>query len=206
MSKKTRTSTARKVVGSLGVIGTAAAVAGLGTFGTFTDSTAPVSTQVQSGTVSIDLAQGPIAIPASTTGFVPGDTMSRLVTLRNDGGSALSSVTLSVTPSKSNVLTTDKTNGLQLSLQACSGTWTQGGAPNAPTYTCTNGTTRNLVAPGGVARTNEALVTPASLNPGGADQLVFTISLPTSANNNFQGLDTQLSLVFEGTQRNGTAR
>ncbi|MCW2532971.1 MAG: Camelysin metallo-endopeptidase, partial [Blastococcus sp.] len=30
-------STARKVVGSLGVIGAAAAVAGMGTFGTFTD-------------------------------------------------------------------------------------------------------------------------------------------------------------------------
>ena len=45
-----KSSTARKVVGSLGVIGAAAAVAGMGTFGTFTDSTTPVTTTVASGT------------------------------------------------------------------------------------------------------------------------------------------------------------
>src|SRR5215213_111499 len=57
--------TARKVVGSLAVLGTAAAVAGLGTYGNFTDSTTPMNTTVASGTLSIDLTQpaGAYAIP-----------------------------------------------------------------------------------------------------------------------------------------------
>src|SRR3954447_21973758 len=93
----TKSTTARKVVGSLGVLGAAAAVAGIGTFGGFTDSTPPVSTTISSGTLSIDLTQPSVAIPASTVGFVPGDSLTRAVNLVNDGNSALGSVTLSST-------------------------------------------------------------------------------------------------------------
>jgi hypothetical protein len=46
----------------------------------------------------------------------------------------------------------------------------------------------------------------ASLNPGGTDYLTFSISLPTSADNTFQGKSAALSLTFTGTQRTGTAR
>ena len=96
MSTKTRRSNTRKVVGSLAIAGTAAAVAGLGTFGTFTDSTTPVATTVQTGTLDINLAQpsGAYAIPVTTTNFVPGDSITRAVNLSNDGSTALSSVTL----------------------------------------------------------------------------------------------------------------
>src|SRR6185437_12946317 len=99
MSTKTRRSNTRKVVGSLAIAGTAAAVAGLGTFGTFTDSTAPLNTSVNSGTVDINLAQpsGAFAVPVTTTGFVPGDSLTRAVDLSNTGDSALASVTLTST-------------------------------------------------------------------------------------------------------------
>ncbi|MGY1706148.1 TasA family protein [Geodermatophilus sp. SYSU D00697] len=203
MSSKARTTTARKVVGSLGVIGAAAAVAGLGTFGTFTDSTTPVSTQVTSGTVDIDLAQPAAAIPAATTGFLPGDSMSRTVTLSNTGTAPLSSVTLGVTSSTDTVLTKDTVRGLQLSLKSCSVAWTQGGAASAPTYTC-SGTERSLGS--GPVVNNRTLDNPASLNPGGVDHLVFTISLPDAADNAFAGKDTTLGLTFTGVQRTGTAR
>src|SRR5688572_7928698 len=89
-------STARKIIGSLGVIGTAAAVAGLGTFGTFTDSTS-VDTTIQTGTLSIDLgAPGGVrhTIPVSTAGFLPGDSLTRAINLENDGTVGLSSVHL----------------------------------------------------------------------------------------------------------------
>src|SRR5688572_33036454 len=88
--------TTRKIVGSLAILGTAAAVAGLGTYGNFTDSTTPLNTSVDTGTMSINLTQpgGAVAIPVSTTGFVPGDSMSRAVNLVNDGGTALGSVSL----------------------------------------------------------------------------------------------------------------
>lgn len=199
-------STTRKVVGSLAVLGTAAAVAGLGTYGNFTDSTTPISTTIDTGTLSINLAQptGAVAIPVTTTGFVPGDTLSRSVDLTNDGAAALGSVHLASTlTSPANVLTTDAINGLQLSVKACSVAWTQGGTSTAPTYTC-SGTERTIMA--GPAVSNTQLTDPASLAVGGVDRLVFTLSLPASADNTFQGKSASLNLTFTGVQRAGTAR
>ena len=196
-------STARKVVGSLGVIGAAAAVAGMGTFGSFTDSTTPVATTIQSGTLSIDVSQQGFGVPVTTTGFVPGDSMTRAVNLVNDGSSALGTVNFASTATAGSILTTDTVNGLQLSLKSCSVPWTQGGSASAPTYAC-SGTTQTLV--NGPAATSAALANPASLTAGNTDYLVFSISLPTSADNTFQGKTASLSLSFTGVQRSGTAR
>ena len=207
MSTKTRRSNTRKVVGSLAIAGTAAAVAGLGTFGTFTDSTTPVATTVQTGTLDINLAQpsGAYAIPVTTTNFVPGDSITRSVNLSNDGSTALSSVTLaSVSTGASNALTTDSVNGLQLSLKACSVAWTQGGTASAPSYTC-SGTTTTMYS-GPAAAGNVTLSNPASLNPTGVDNLVFSVSLPTTADNTFQNKSASLSITFTGTQRAAAAK
>jgi hypothetical protein len=206
MTSKTRiatSSTARKVVGSLGVLGAAAAVAGMGTFGNFTDSTTPVNTTIQSGTLSIDLSQQGAAVPVTTTGFLPGDSMTRAVNLVNDGNSPLGTVTLSSAPTASSVLTTDTTNGLQLTVKKCSVAWTQGGTAQAPTYSCAG--TETLVGSGPVVN-NMTINGAAALNVGGTDHLTFSISLPTSADNTFQGKSASLSLTFTGTQRTGTAR
>jgi hypothetical protein len=206
MTSKTRiatSSTARKVVGSLGVLGTAAAVAGLGTFGGFTDSTTPVATTIQSGTLSIDLSQVGAAVPVSTTGFLPGDSITRAVNLVNDGNAPLGSVTLSSAATASSILTTDLANGLQLTVKKCSVAWTQGGTAQAPTYTCAG--TETLVG-SGPAVNNFAINGAAALNPGGTDHLTFSIALPTTADNTFQGKSASLSLTFTGTQRTGLAR
>ena len=206
MTSKTRianSSTARKVVGSLGVLGTAAAVAGLGTFGNFTDSTTPVATTIQSGTLSIDLSQQGAAVPVSTTGFLPGDSITRAVNLVNDGNSPLGSVTLDSAATASSILTTDTANGLQLTVKKCSVAWTQGGTTQAPTYTCAG--TETLIGSGPVV-SNFAINGAAALNAGGTDHVTFSISLPASADNSFQGKTASLSLVFTGTQRTGLAR
>ena len=194
---------ARKVVGSLGVIGAAAAVAGMGTFGTFTDSSTPVATTIQSGTLSIDVTQQGYSVPVTTSNFVPGDSMTRAVNLINDGSSALGSVSLSSTVTTPSILTTDMTNGLQLAVKSCSVAWTQGGTAQAPTYTC-SATERTLVA--GPAVGNYSLNNPASLVAGATDYLTFAISLPAAADNSFQGKSAALSLTFTGTQRTGSAR
>ena len=199
-------STTRKVVGSLAILGTAAAVAGLGTYGNFTDSTTPMNTTVDTGSLSINLTQpgGAVAIPVSTAGFVPGDSMSRAVNLVNDGVANLGAVNVTSTlTSPANILTTDATNGLQLSVRGCTVAWTQGGTPTAPTYTCA-GTERTVLS--GPAVNNAALASPNSLTAGGVDNLVFTISLPASADNAFQNKSASLSLTFTGVQRAGTAR
>ena len=195
--------TARKVVGSLGVLGAAAAVAGLGTFGTFTDSSTPIAATIASGTLSIDVTQQGYAVPVTTSNFVPGDSLTRAVNLINDGSSPLGSVTLNSTVQTPSILTTDATNGLQLAVKSCSVAWTQGGTAQAPTYTC-SGTERVLAS--GPAVSNYTLSNPASLVAGQTDYLTFQISLPTSADNTFQGKSAALSLTFTGTQRTGTAR
>src|SRR5688572_29368080 len=185
-------STTRKVVGSLAILGTAAAVAGLGTYGNFTDSTTPMNTTVDTGSLSINLTQpgGVVAIPVSTTGFVPGDSMSRAVNLVNDGVSNLGAVNVASTlTSPANILTTDTINGLQLSVKGCSVAWTQGGTPTAPTYSC-SGTERSIVS--GPAATSATLANPASLAAGGVDNLVFTIALPATADNTFQNKSASL--------------
>jgi hypothetical protein len=204
MSKLANISTTKKVVGSLAIAGTAAAVAGLGTFGTFTDSTAPLNTTVATGTVDINLAvpSGGVAIPVTTSGFVPGDSITRAVDLSNNGSSALSGVTLSSTATAGSILTTDTTNGLQLAVKSCSVAWTQGGTVSAPTYTC-SGTQATLVNAPVVS--NSVLSGLASVNPAGVDHLIFSISLPASADNTFQGKSASLSLTFTGTQATGSA-
>ena len=206
MASKNRianSSTARKVVGSLGVLGTAAAVAGMGTFGNFTDSTTPVATTIQSGTLSIDLSQPGYAVPVSTAGFVPGDSLTRAVNLVNDGNSPLGSVTLYSAATAGSILTTDTTHGLQLTVKKCSVAWTQGGTAQAPTYTCSG--TETLVGSGPIVSTMP-INSAAALNAGGTDHLTFSIALPASADNSFQGKTASLSLTFTGTQRTGLAR
>jgi predicted ribosomally synthesized peptide with SipW-like signal peptide len=198
-----KSATARKVVGSLGVIGAAAAVAGMGTFGSFTDSSTPVATTIQSGTLNIDVTQQGFAVPVTTAGFVPGDSLTRAVNLVNSGNVALGSVTLGTTVGTPSILTTDTTNGLQLSVKSCSVPWTQAGTATAATYTC-SATERVLGS--GPAVSNITLNNPASLAAGATDYLTFAVSLPTTAGNTFQGQTAALSLVFTGTQRTGTAR
>lgn len=191
-------STARKVIGSLGVIGAAAAVAGLGTFGTFTDSSTPVNATIDSGTLDIT-ATSVGTLPLAIAGLVPGDSITRAVTVKNAGNLPFGSVTLAANPTTANVLTTDATNGLQLAAKSCAVAWTQSGN----TYTCASG--EQLLGSGPVAGT---LTLPgvASLTAGGTDHIAYTISLPTTADNTFQGKSAALSLTFTGVQRTGTAR
>jgi predicted ribosomally synthesized peptide with SipW-like signal peptide len=202
MSAKVTASTARKVIGSLGVVGAAAAVAGMGTFGSFTDSTTPVATTIQSGTLSIDLTQ--VATTAFTAnGLVPGDTVTRTYNLKNDGQTDLGAVTLASTATASSILTSDTTNGLQLSVRSCGVAWTQGGTAAAPTFTCSSGERTMLSGP---AVNSAPLTTPASLTAGASDYLAITFTLPASADNTFQNKTAGLSLTFSGVQRTAGAR
>jgi len=191
---------ARKVVGSLGVIGAAAAVAGMGTFGSFTASTSPVSTTVNSGTLSINLSQTGYAVPVSTNNFVPGDTLTRAVNLNNNGVSPFSSVALSTTVAAPSLLTTDAVNGLQMTVKSCPVAWTQGGTASAPTYTCSGTVTTLGTGPAVGTLSMNGL---NSMAAGGTDYLTFAISLPTTADNTFQGKSAALTLTFTGSQATG---
>jgi hypothetical protein len=196
-------SRAAKIVGSLGIIGTAAAVAGIGTFGGFTDSTTPVATNVATGTLSIDLTQPGYTIPTTINSIVPGDAITRPVNLVNDGNLPLGSVTLAASPTASSIMTTDAVNGLQLAVKSCSVAWTSVGSVSAPAYTC--GGTERVLGSGPVA-SSMTLSNPASLAAGATDYLTVAISLPAGADNTFQNKSASLNLAFTATQKTGTAR
>jgi predicted ribosomally synthesized peptide with SipW-like signal peptide len=199
----TATRHARKILGSVGAIGVAAALAGLGTFGTFTDSTS-ADTAIQAGTFTIDLGipGGPSTIPVSTANFLPGDSLTRGVNLVNSGDTAASSINLATTITPAGPLATDPTNGLQLTLTACSRAWTRAGT-TVPTYSC--GGTQTTVYSGPAVST-QALPSPDSLNPGGTDKLIFTLSLPSTAGNSLQNQTATFSLAFSALQRGGSTR
>ena len=193
-----------KLAASLAAVGTAAAVSGLGTFGVFT-STTSASTAAASGSVTIALgAVGPAnRLNVGATGMVPGDTMKRAFTLSNTGSQALGSLSLTTTASPSSLLDTDATNGLQLLLQSCSTPWTEAGISPAFTYTC-GGTTTTVLASRPVIGSGVALSSPASLPAGGSDNLLMTLTFPTTAGDTLQNQSSTLSLAFTGTQRSAT--
>jgi hypothetical protein len=198
-----RPSSARKVVGSLAVIGAVAAVAGLGSYASFTDSTSPVDTEVDTGVVSIELND------AGATGSVPfagglmlaGDSRRHLVDLVNNGDTALGSITLTTAATRSSILDTDAVNGLQLTVESCTQPWTVAG----DVYSC-GGTTRGFYS-GPLVANAAAMAGAASLTAGGVDHLLMTAALPSSATGDvFENATSSLAFVFTGTQRGGTAR
>lgn len=198
-------STTGKVLASTALVAAAASVAGLGTYGAFT-STTSASETVASGTVNVAVgATGTAAnrLSVSAAGLVPGDTVQRALTLSNSGNQNLAAVTLTTVASPSSKLDTDTVNGLQLTIDACSVPWTEAGTSPAFTYTC-SGTVATVLAPRSVAGSNLALAGLNSLTSAAADNLRITLTLPTNADNTFQGLNDTIGFTFTGTQRTAT--
>jgi hypothetical protein len=200
-------STRAKLLASAALLAAAAGAAGLGTFGSFT-STTSASESVSSGTVTIALG----ATGASTnrltvgaTGLVPGDSIQRSVTLSNSGDTALSAITLSTTATPSSLLDTDVTNGLQMKIEKCSTAWVEAGTAPAYTYTCAGGST-SVLPSRPVVGANLALSGLSSLTNALSDNLVVTLSLPTTAGNTFQGISSTVNFSFTGTQRAATSK
>jgi predicted ribosomally synthesized peptide with SipW-like signal peptide len=198
----TMKTTSGKILASVALVGTAAAVAGMGTYGAFT-STTSASQAVTAGTVVIALNEAGAAntLNVPVTGLLPGDSVEKIATLTNSGNSALNNITLTAGTATPSLLTTDITNGLQLTVQSCSTAWAGTAAP----YTC-SGTTTTVLASGPVIGANKALAGLASVTSGSADNLKVTTSLPATAPNTFQGAASTITFDFTGTQRTGTVK
>ena len=196
--------TTKKVLASLAVLGLAAGIAGLGSYATFTSSTSASST-IASGTVAITLGDAGTAdnrLTIGATGLVPGDTMQRRVKLTNASGNQnLASITLTTTATASSLLNTDATNGLQMKIERCSGTWTESGPPY--TYSC-SGSRSDVLAERAIIGSTLALTGMVALTSNNTDDMVVTVRLPTSADNTFQTLSSTVQFAFTGTQRAAT--
>ena len=191
--------TAAKVLASVVLVGGAASVAGLGTFGSFTSSTS-ASESVTSGTVQLGLAQGAVATTVAATQVLPGDTIQRAVTLtRSAGTETFGSVKLSTSAGTVNLLSTDTTNGLQLTVDSCSVAWTQGAANSV---TCGGTTTSVLTSRPVIGSLVDLAASATQLNAAGATSyLRLSMVLPTGADNTFQGLTSAITFTFDATQK-----
>jgi hypothetical protein len=196
--------TTGKIIASVALVGTAAGVAGLGTYGAFT-STTSANQAVAAGSVAIALAApgATNTLNVPVTDVLPGDRIERLATLSNTGTSDLNNVTLSTTATGTpSALTTDGTNGLQLTIENCSTPW----AGTAGAYTC-GGIKTTVLASGPVITGNpKTLTLPTVLTAGTTDNLKVITSLPASADNSFQGLTSAVAFSFTGTQRTANTK
>lgn len=191
--------TSGKLLASAALVGTAVAVAGLGTYGAFTDSTA-ANADVSLGTVDISLGSPDDAVGVTIADVLPGDTVEQLVTLSNQGGSDLSSITHTAT---STVTTgVDLSNVVSFAIDSCSGTWAPvvGGAD-----TC-SGTVTSVLSSSPLAVTNQKLNGLSALDSDESDQLRIAATLSKDAGNEYQGAESDIAFTFNAVQRSATTK
>ncbi len=209
---KTGLTKTQKVLLSVGVVGGAAGLAGLGTFAAFTD-TGTGTQQVTAGTVNVDLGtEAGNRLSVVADGLVPGDTIQRRVNLTNSGSENLASLTLTTTATTSSLMDTDTTNGLQMKIEKCAGAlgWREVGT-GPYTYTCDQttagdnaGTRTTVLARRPIIGTTMALSNISALTAGQTDNMVVTVDLPSSAPNTMQGQNSVVEYTFNATQRGAT--
>lgn len=188
------------------MFGCAAALAmfGLTGVGAYASFTASTSATHSTSTARLTLELGTDATSANrlsvdTGAMLPGESYARSVDLINSGTHDLSTIALTTTASPSSLLDTDATNGLQLQLQRCSSAWTESGISPNFAYTC-DATTTSVLATRPVIGTTLALSDLTATTTSTTDHLLITVTLPSSADNSFQGLTTGLTLTFVGAQ------
>ncbi len=196
-----RQATGAKLIASLAVLGGAVAVTGLGTFGSFTDSTTPLDTSVDTGTVSIELTPAVryASVPLIPGALLPGDTYAMPLDLVNNGTLDLAEVRVKTVAAVSSALNTDPVNGLQVRLESCSQSWDVVGSGSV----C-NGAPATFYS--GPIITDSVLESAATSTAGGVDHLLTVVTLPETAGNAFQNQSTTLTLTFTAVQRDGAAR
>jgi len=111
------------------------------------------------------------------TRLIPGDSMTRAITVQNNGSVAFR-YTVSATQTASTALWTDTVDGLQLTVRDAGG----------------------AVLYAGPLSGLGSLAGPTVLAPGTTELLSYTVDFPASASNAFQGLVQDLALVFDAIE------
>ena len=130
-----------KIFATVALVAGAAAVAGIGTYGAYTDTTT-ADVSVGSAKVSVLMNDSDQGIHVDAKGMVPGDKVVFPVSVKRAAGSAeLGDLTLQTTVTNQNALT----DALRLTVDSCSKAWTVSGS----SVTC-SGTTTNVSTDGGL--------------------------------------------------------
>ncbi|MEP9363447.1 hypothetical protein ABLE68_10825 [Nocardioides sp. CN2-186] len=191
-----------KLLATVSLVAGAASVAGVGTFGAYTDTT-NVSSNVESGKVSVLMNNAENGVSVNPKDMVPGDVRTFPVTIQLAAGSTrLSDLTVQTVITNQNNLT----NALRLSVDMCSVPWTA----TASALTC-SGTTTSVSANGplgGNGSTSAWGQTAGwlpTINTGAPVYLRATLSLPSNTPSDTAGLTTGITWSMIGTQRTSTS-
>jgi hypothetical protein len=166
-------------VAAIGLLAVAA-LAG-GTSASFTATTVSPSNLLGTATLSLTNDKPNEGDLVSVSNLVPGDTVTRTVTITNTGTVGFT-YTASATNVNTSVLWTDTAKGLQVEAK------------------------RGATSLYGGALKNLAIPASATIAPAAADTLTFVFSLPATADNSFQGLSQTFTVTYTATQLAGTAR
>jgi hypothetical protein len=170
------------------------------------------TSSVTTGTLKLVLAaDGTSAgLPETINNMAPGDVYNVYVNLDNTGTLASAAgMTLGAAASPSNVLTTDATRGLALTITQCSVAWSGSG-------TC-SGSTTSILASTPLASFGSPVslsnVPALAASTGALAHLQFSLALPSASEtttngtlpaNTIQGLSTTVTWTFTETQRAAT--
>ncbi|MDQ1746047.1 MAG: hypothetical protein QOD07_310 [Frankiaceae bacterium] len=206
-----RRSTLAAVVAVGGLLLTAGGVyAGLNAVATNTTPQA-----VTSGTLKLTMANNGVGFSQSVTNVAPGDVVNRFVDLTNGGTLDAQNLTLSVADGTPTKLTTDATNGLHVSVLACTtAAWVVNSVTNTATCADVGGPTTvvNNAALATVSGTPATLVAGA-VAQGSTYHYEISLTLPnqsetttngTLPSNTIQGLAASLTWTFNELQRTAT--
>lgn len=177
-------------------VGVMMVAVGMLSFNAYADFTAAqTATQsVTTGTMTITLANSTFTTAATLV--VPGDTIERKVDFNTGGNLTMQNIKLATTAGcggcTSSLMDTDATNGLQLVVQTCSVAWTGSNPATCSGTQQTVLTTRALIF-------SATTLSNIDLN-GTVDHLKFILTLPSTADDTFQGLTTVVQYTFTGTQ------
>lgn len=188
------------------------ALVGSSVFASLTATATSTSQSVSTGTLKFTQAASGVAgltagFATAVTSVAPGDTINRFIDITNGGTLAGQNVTLKVVDGTPTVLTTDATNGLQVTVKECTVAYTTG------TGAC-SGTETSVLAltPANTLLTAQA-ATFSSTAAGAVVHAKFIISLPAGSENTangvlpagtVQGLTSALTWTFTEAQRTAT--
>jgi len=166
-------------VAAIGLLALAALTGG--TSASFTATTVNPNNLLATATLSLSNDKPNDGDLVNVANLVPGDTVTRSVTITNTGNVGF---TYAATASNANnsALWTDTVKGLQVDAK--------------------RGATSLYAGP----LKNLAIPASATIAPAATDTLTFVFSLPTAADNSFQGLSQTFTITYTATQLAGTAR
>ena len=202
----------KKVLLSMAAVGTAGAMAGLGTFAAFT-STTSASHTASSGTIIINVGNGSSTandFSVSSGTLVPGDTVQRAIDLISTSSTGdIGAITLTSTATTSSLLDTPSTtDSLHMQIDNCSSPWSKTGTAPAFVYTCDGPATTSVVLASRAVLASAAALGNLSIvgGPAGTDHLLLTLTLPSGAGNTYQTQSSTILYTFNATQRSNLPR